>query len=112
MAQQNSNANSNPTFIGRKGDTGTYDASNNRDLYLKIFSGEMFKGFQHNTIARDLVMKRTLQNARSAQFIYTGRTKAEYHTPEQSIPRHDENATPAAEKPITVTGLRITGACA
>ena len=28
-------------------------------LYLKLFSGEMFKGFQHNTIARDMVMRRT-----------------------------------------------------
>ena len=110
MAQQNSNANSNPTFIGRKGDTGSYDASNNRDLYLKIFSGEMFKGFQHNTIARDLVMKRTLQNARSAQFIYTGRTKAEYHTPGQSILGNDENAPPVAEKTITVDDLLISSA--
>ena len=38
---------------------------------------EMFKGFQHNAIARDLVMKRTLKNGKSLQFIYTGRTKAE-----------------------------------
>jgi len=77
MAQQNANANSNPTFIGRVGDTGSYNASNNRDLYLKIFSGELFKGFQHNAIARDLVMKRTLKNGKSLQFIYTGRTAAE-----------------------------------
>jgi hypothetical protein len=110
MAQQNSNANSNPTFIGRKGDTGSYNASNNRDLYLQIFSGEMFKGFQHNTIARDLVMKRTLQNAKSAQFIYTGRTKAEYHTPGQSILGNDENAPPVAEKTITVDDLLISSA--
>ena len=48
-----------------------------RALYLKLFSGEMFKGFQHNAIARDLLMKRTLKNGKSLQFIYTGRTKAE-----------------------------------
>ena len=48
-----------------------------RALYLKLFSGEMFKGFQNNTIARDLVMKRTLKNGKSLQFIYTGRTTAE-----------------------------------
>ena len=110
MAQQTNVANSNPTFIGRKGDTGSYNASNNRDLYLQIFSGEMFKGFQHNTIARDLVMKRTLQNAKSAQFIYTGRTKAEYHTPGQSILGNDENAPPVAEKTITVDDLLISSA--
>ena len=50
--------------------------SDTRKLYLKLFSGEMFKGFQHNTIARDLVMKRTLTNGKSMQFIYTGRTKS------------------------------------
>ena len=62
MAQQTNVANSNPSFIGRIGDTGTYNASNNRDLYLKLFSGELFKGFQHESIARDLVTKRTLKN--------------------------------------------------
>ena len=110
MAQQNANSNSDPTFIGRKGDTGTYNASNNRDLYLKLFSGELFKGFQHNAIARDLVMKRTLKNGKSLQFIYTGRTKAEYHIPGQSILGNDENAPPVAEKTITVDDLLISSA--
>ena len=110
MAQQTNVANSNPTFLGRVGDTGSYNASNNRDLYLKIFSGELFKGFQHNTIARDLVMKRTLKNGKSLQFIYTGRTKAEYHIPGQSILGNDENAPPVAEKTITVDDLLISSA--
>ena len=43
--------------------------SDTRALYLKLFSGEMFKGFQHSTIARDLIMKRTLKNGRALQFI-------------------------------------------
>ena len=110
MAQQTNVANSNPTFIGRKGDTGTYNASNNRDLYLKIFSGELFKGFQHEAIARDLVTKRTLKNGKSLQFIYTGRTKAEYHIPGQSILGNDENAPPVAEKTVTVDDLLISSA--
>ena len=110
MAQQTDVANSNPTFIGRVGDTGSYNASNNRDLYLKLFSGELFKGFQHNAIARDLVMKRTLKNGKSLQFIYTGRTKAEYHIPGQSILGNDENAPPVAEKTITVDDLLISSA--
>ena len=110
MAQQTNVANSNPTFIGRKGDTGSYNASNNRDLYLQLFSGELFKGFQHNAIARDLVMKRTLKNGKSLQFIYTGRTKAEYHIPGQSILGNDENAPPVAEKTITVDDLLISSA--
>ncbi len=81
-----------------------------RQLYLKLFSGEMFKGFQHNTIARDLVQKRTLKNGKSLQFIYTGRTKAEYHTPGNSILGNSDGAPPVAEKTITVDDLLISSA--
>ncbi len=81
-----------------------------RALYLKLFSGEMFKGFQQNTIARDLVMKRTLRNGKSMQFIYTGRTGAEYHTPGNSILGNSNQAPPVAEKTITVDDLLISSA--
>ena len=81
-----------------------------RALYLKLFSGEMFKGFQRNTIARDLVMKRTLKNGKSLQFIYTGRTKSEFHTPGNSILGDSNNAPPVAEKTITVDDLLISSA--
>ena len=59
MAQQNSTL---TTSLTRPGQDNA--AGNARALYLKLFSGEMFKGFQRNTIARDLVMKRTLQTVR------------------------------------------------
>ena len=75
MAFQSSDMAASLTRPGQSNSTG--DA---RALYLKLFSGEMFKGFQNNTIARDLVMRRTLKNGKSLQFIYTGRTTAEYHT--------------------------------
>jgi hypothetical protein len=81
-----------------------------RELYLKLFSGEMFKGFQNNTIARDLVMKRTLRNGRSLQFIFTGRTNAEFHTPGNSILGSDQGAPPVAEKTITCDDLLISSA--
>ena len=81
-----------------------------RELYLKLFSGEMFKGFQQNTIARDLVMKRTLRNGRSLQFIYTGRTGAEFHTPGNSILGNSDGAPPVAEKTITIDDLLISSA--
>ena len=55
MAQQNSTL---TTALTRPGQSNS--AGDARALYLKLFSGEMFKGFQRNTIARDLVMKRTL----------------------------------------------------
>jgi len=108
MAQQTNVANSNPTFLGRANATG--NASNNRDLYLKLFSGELFKGFQHESIARDLVTKRTLKNGKSLQFIYTGRTKAEYHIPGQAILGNTDNAPPVAEKTVTVDDLLISSA--
>ena len=79
------------------------------DLYLKLFSGELFKGFQHNTIARDLVMKRTLKNGKSLQFIYTGRMSADYHTPGTPI-LGQENALPVAEKTIQMDDLLISSA--
>ena len=85
-------------------------AGDKRALYLKLFSGEMFKGFQNNTIARDLVMKRTLKNGKSMQFIYTGRTKSEFHTPGNSILGDSNNAPPVAEKTITVDDLLISSA--
>ena len=85
-------------------------ASDSRALLLKLFSGEMFKGFQNNAIARDLVMKRTLKNGRSLQFIYTGRTSAEFHVPGQSILGNSDGAPPVAEKTITCDDLLISSA--
>ena len=105
MAQQNSTLTTALTRPGQSNSTG--DA---RALYLKLFSGEMFKGFQRNTIARDLVMKRTLSNGKSLQFIYTGRTKAEYHTPGNSILGNSDGAPPVAEKTITCDDLLISSA--
>ena len=98
----------NPAQLTRPGQSNaTGDA---RALYLKLFSGEMFKGFQHNAIARDLVMRRTLQNGKSLQFIYTGHTKAEFHTPGNSILGDSNGAPPVAEKTITVDDLLISSA--
>ena len=85
-------------------------AADSRALLLKLFSGEMFKGFQNNAIARDLVMKRTLKNGRSLQFIYTGRTNAEFHVPGQSILGNSDGAPPVAEKTITCDDLLISSA--
>jgi len=98
----------NPTQLTQLGQANL--AGDKRALYLRLFSGEMFKGFQRNTIARDLVMKRTLKNGRSLQFIYTGRTKSEFHTPGNSILGDSNNAPPVAEKTITCDDLLISSA--
>ena len=105
MAHQSSTLTTSLTRPGQSNGAG--DA---RALYLKLFSGEMFKGFQRNAIARDLVMKRTLRNGKSLQFIYTGRTTAEYHTPGNAILGNSDGAPPVAEKTITCDDLLISSA--
>ena len=105
MAQQSTDHQASVTMPGASNSTGDRSA-----LYLKLFSGEMFKGFEYNAIARDLVMKRTLKNGKSLQFIYTGRTKAEFHTPGNSILGNSDGAPPVAEKTITVDDLLISSA--
>jgi len=113
MAHQNSALLSSLTAPGADNATragGTFTTTERRALFLKLFSGELFKGFQRNTIARDLVTKRTLKNGKSLQFIYTGRTTSEYHTPGQSILGNSDNAPPVAEKTITCDDLLISSA--
>ena len=105
MAHQSSGLTTSLTRGGQSNGAG--DA---RALYLKLFSGEMFKGFQREAIARDLVMKRTLKNGKSMQFIYTGRTTAEFHTPGNAILGNSDGAPPVAEKTITVDDLLISSA--
>jgi hypothetical protein len=105
MAHQSSTLTTSLTRPGA--DNGGSDA---RALYLKLFSGEMFKGFEYNAIARDMVTKRTLTNGKSMQFIYTGRTTAEYHTPGNAILGNTDGAPPVAEKTITVDDLLISSA--
>ena len=110
MSQQNSNEPlADISWSGAANGADTTTAAR-RALFLKLFSGEMFKGFQHNTIARDLVTRRTLKNGKSLQFIYTGRTKAEFHVPGQSILGNDQKAPPVAEKTITCDDLLISSA--
>ena len=106
-------ANANQVALGRANlSTGTgYDGANDKyALYLKLFSGEMFKGFQHETIARDLVTKRTLKNGKSLQFIYTGRMTSDFHTPGTPILGNSDKAPPVAEKTIVMDDLLISSA--
>ena len=110
MAQQATTANANGPIWGGADNGADTTTSARRALYLKLFSGEMFKGFQRNTIARDLVTRRTLKNGKSLQFIYTGRTKSEFHIQGQSILGNDEKTPPVAEKTITVDDLLISSA--
>lgn len=55
-------------------------AGDKKALYLKLFTGEVYEAFRNATIAKGLVMNRTLRNGKEAQFIHTGRVSAGYHT--------------------------------
>jgi hypothetical protein len=60
-------------------------AGDTQALFLKLFTGEVYEAFRNATIAKGLVMNRTLKNGREAQFIHTGRVSAGYHTPGNAI---------------------------
>jgi len=110
MAQQNSNEPLADLSWGGASNLAATTTEARRALYLKLFSGELFKGFQHNTIARDLITKRTLKNGKSLQFIFTGRTKSEFHVPGQSILGNSDGAPPVAEVTIQCDDLLISSA--
>ncbi len=109
MAQQSTNDPSSLTWAGADNGAATTTAAR-RALYLKLFSGELFKGFQRNTIARDLVTKRTLKNGKSLQFIFTGRTGSEFHVPGNNILGNSDGAPPVAEVTIQCDDLLISSA--
>ena len=110
MAQQNSNEPLADLSWSGANNLAATTTEARRALYLKLFSGELFKGFQHNTIARDLITKRTLKNGKSLQFIFTGRTKSEFHVPGQSILGNSDQAPPVAEVTIQCDDLLISSA--
>jgi hypothetical protein len=76
--------------------------------YLKLFSGELFKAYESACIARDTVMRRTLRNGKSLQFIFTGRMSASYHTPGNPILGSGD--PPVAEKTIICDDLLVSSA--
>ena len=104
-------ANATQTALGRinlSTGTGYGGATDKYATYLQLFSGELFKGFQHNTIARDMVTRRTLKNGKRLQFIYTGRMGAAFHTTGTTILGSGD--PPVAEKTIFVDDLLISSA--
>jgi hypothetical protein len=60
-------------------------AGDKKALFLKLFTGEVYEAFRNSTIAKGLVMNRTLRGGKEAQFIHTGRISAGYHTPGNAI---------------------------
>ena len=59
-------------------------------------------------MARDTIMRRTLKNGKSLQFIFTGRMQAGYHTP--GTPILGSGDPPVAEKTIICDDLLVSSA--
>jgi len=57
-----------------------------RNLYLKLYAGEVMTAFQTKNIMMNHCRVRSIKNGKSAQFIITGKYRnAEYHTPGNEI---------------------------
>ena len=75
---------SNPAYdVRRLGQTNlTGDV---RDLFLKLYAGEVLTAFEAKNIMMPLMRTRTITKGKSASFPFLGRTSAEYHTPGNEI---------------------------
>jgi len=57
-----------------------------RNLYLKLYAGEVMSAFQTRNIMMNYCRVRSIKKGKSAQFIITGKYRAaEYHTPGNEI---------------------------
>ena len=59
--------------------------SDNNELFLKKFSGEILQTFEEANIFKPLHTIRTIDSGKSAQFPVTGIASASYHTPGENI---------------------------
>jgi len=92
-------------YVGHR--TGQKNATgSSRQLFLKLYAGEVMSAFQTKNIMMPYTRTRTISKGKSAQFIMTGKYRdAAYHTPGQEI-------APAAnaknsERIVTVDDLLI-----
>ena len=59
--------------------------SDNNELFLKKFSGEILQTFEESNVFKALHTIRTIESGKSAQFPVTGIATANYHTPGENI---------------------------
>tara|TARA_Y100001972_G_scaffold73647_1_gene89487 strand:- start:4090 stop:5118 length:1029 start_codon:yes stop_codon:yes gene_type:complete len=73
-----------PSIPGKANAT-TRTLGDDKDLFLKVFAGEILTAFNENNIMKDLTMVRSISNGKSASFPVTGTASAGYHTPGDSL---------------------------
>lgn len=78
--------------------------TNNLNLALKIFSGEVLTAYPRLSLTEGLFTERTITSGKSAQFPVIGRTKAHYLKPGMNLDEVRENIG-HAEKTIVIDGL-------
>jgi hypothetical protein len=74
------NGNTSPSRVGL-----VEGGSDNNELFLKKFSGEILQTFEESNVFKALHTIRTIESGKSAQFPVTGIASASYHTPGENI---------------------------
>ena len=74
------NGNTSPSRVGL-----AEGGSDNDQLFLKKFSGEILQTFEESNVFKALHTIRTIESGKSAQFPVTGIASASYHTPGENI---------------------------
>jgi len=75
-----------PSRVGLRGaGAGLLAGTDNNELFLKKFSGEILQSFEESNIFKPLHTIRTIESGKSAQFPVTGIASANYHTPGENI---------------------------
>lgn len=100
MAQAASNPAYSVSFQGQNNLTGDV-----RDLFLKLYAGEVLTAFEEKKVLMDKVRTRTISKGKSASFPMTGRATAEYLTPGNEI---TGGAIRAGERIVTIDDLLIS----
>lgn len=100
MAQAASNPAYSVSFQGQNNNTGDV-----RDLFLKLYAGEVLTAFEEKKVLMDKVRTRTISKGKSASFPMTGRATAEYLTPGNEITGGNIRA---GERIVTIDDLLIS----
>ena len=100
MAQAASNPAYSVSFQGQNNLTGDV-----RDLFLKLYAGEVLTAFEEKKVLSDKVRTRTITKGKSASFPMTGRATAEYLTPGNEI---TGGSIRAGERIVTIDDLLIS----
>lgn len=95
-----------PANVSRLGQVNAI-GMDSRELFLKVFAGEVLAAFERKNIMLPLTTVRTISHGKSAQFPATGRIDAGYHVPGTPLAGLPVNH---AERVITIDELLVSHA--